>query len=288
MTTPYQEWPATIPVGRVATLVAVVTQPVAPSATPRPIVLLANVGMYRRVGPFRWYTDLARALACEGFTTIRFDHAGLGDSDASRDNRNDRERAVDEARAVLDWAGTHARIGGGSATTGVVVGLCSGADKAHAMGVAEPRIVGLCFLEGYAYRTPGFHIRRGMLRYLEPQLWRSYLARRRSDGKGPAQANVVLDAYVQFPPRETAAREIAAMLERGAKLLFVYTGGAKLWFNHVGQFDAMYPEVARSPKRAACDVSLYSSMDHTLSMVADRERVTERVVNWMRGSWPGK
>jgi hypothetical protein len=29
-------------------------------------------------------------------------------------------------------------------------------------------------------------------------------------------------------------------------------------------------------------------MDHTLSMVADRERVTERVVNWMRGSWPGK
>lgn len=285
MTAQFQEWPATIPIGRVAALVAVVTQPVTPRATPRPIVLLANVGMCRRVGPFRWYTDLARALAREGFTTIRFDHAGLGDSDASRDKRNDRERAVDEARAVLDWAGAHARIGGGSGARGVVVGLCSGADKAHAIGIAEPRIVGICSLEGYAYRTPGFHLRRHTLRYLEPQLWRSYLARRQWLRKRPSEANVVLSAYVQFPPRETAASEIAAMLERGVKLLFVYTGGAKLWFNHKGQFDAMYPEVARSAKRAACDVSFYPKMDHTLSMVEDRERMTGRVVDWMRASW---
>jgi hypothetical protein len=49
--------------------------------TPRAVMLvLLNAGAVHRQGPFRLYVHLARRLAALGFSSLRFDQPGIGDS----------------------------------------------------------------------------------------------------------------------------------------------------------------------------------------------------------------
>src|SRR5690606_13583577 len=41
----------------------------------------------------------------------------------------------------------------------IIIGLCSGADFAHAAAVRDKRITGLILLDGFAYHTLGYYIR---------------------------------------------------------------------------------------------------------------------------------
>ena len=61
-----------------------------------PIALILNAGIVHRVGPFRIHVDIARQLAAAGFSTLRLDLSGLGDS-APRTGKIE----VDD-RAILD------------------------------------------------------------------------------------------------------------------------------------------------------------------------------------------
>jgi len=67
-------------------LVGVLTEPDVARAPPdAPAVLLWNVGLNHRVGPFRVFVELARRLAEAGFTVLRLDLSGLGDSEVRKD-----------------------------------------------------------------------------------------------------------------------------------------------------------------------------------------------------------
>ena len=59
-----------------------------------------------------------------------------------------------------------------------LIGLCSGVDSAHAVTVADPRVVGAAFIDGYTYRTLGYHL-RFHLRYLSPRRWSRFLRKRK-------------------------------------------------------------------------------------------------------------
>ena len=45
-----------------------------------PVAIILNAGIVHRVGPFRMHVDIARQLAAKGFSTLRMDLSGLGDS----------------------------------------------------------------------------------------------------------------------------------------------------------------------------------------------------------------
>ncbi len=45
-----------------------------------PIALILNAGIVHRIGPFRLHVDIARRLASKGYSTLRLDLSGLGDS----------------------------------------------------------------------------------------------------------------------------------------------------------------------------------------------------------------
>src|SRR5690606_23743533 len=67
--------------GPTRSLVGVVTEPAAGSARPdAPAVLILNSGLVHRVGPKRLHVRLARRLAGLGFTCMRIDLSGIGDS----------------------------------------------------------------------------------------------------------------------------------------------------------------------------------------------------------------
>ena len=129
----------------------------------RCLVLFWNAGLIHRVGPNRLFVQMARDLAARGVPSCRFDVSGLGDS-AYRESVPGR-RAPGEVAEVMD----------GMEAFGyrdfILVGLCSGADEAHAIAVADERVRGVVHLDGYGERTAGYYLHFYGQRLLRPRSW---------------------------------------------------------------------------------------------------------------------
>ncbi len=253
-----------------------------------PTVLTWNVGVNHHAGPYRFFVDLARALSKIGVSSLRFDLSGLGDSAARTDATLELERArqdVGEAMTFLERHHGRRRF--------VLVGFCSGVDAAHGIAVRDARVEGVCFIEGYAFRTPGFFARYP-LRYLSGARWRRLLARRipsfarglpllgelrRLSGDFSKEDMVFVREH---PPRETLRRDYGAMSARGTRQLSVYMGGDS-HYNHESQFLEF---AGMSSLPATTKIVYLPHADHTLFRVADRERVVELTAAWVAQGAP--
>ena len=90
-----------------------------------PIVVIANSGANHRVGPGRLYVVLARELARLGFSCLRIDIPGLGDSvinNVGRENRDYIEDSSEVIREAMEVFGVKPQ-----GHRYIVTGLCSGA-----------------------------------------------------------------------------------------------------------------------------------------------------------------
>jgi hypothetical protein len=68
--------------GREAKLVGILSEPQGAAGSARePMVLLVNSGILHRVGACRFHVRLARRLAEDGVSALRFDFSGIGDSE---------------------------------------------------------------------------------------------------------------------------------------------------------------------------------------------------------------
>jgi pimeloyl-ACP methyl ester carboxylesterase len=119
---------------------------------PRKAVVFVNAGAIYHVGWARMHVDMARELARSGIASLRFDLAGIGDSEASWDGPPHLYSALSEdMRAAIDWL--HAR----GIHDLTVFGTCSGAYQAFHAAISDRRITRialvnqLCFLWGPAY-----------------------------------------------------------------------------------------------------------------------------------------
>jgi hypothetical protein len=263
-------------------LVGIMAEPV-PARPGTPVFLFWNVGIQHRIGPYRIQVDLARELARRGFASLRFDLSGMGDSEVRQDAQVDQQRALGDAREAMAWL--EKRLG---ARTFVPIGFCSSVDSAHVLSVQDARVVGACFLEGYAYRTPGFWLRYPG-RLLDRHRWRRYVTARLDvrAGRVPVDPRAEERALMgsifarKYPSPAQFAADVRALVTRGVRTLFVYFGG-DTDFNHHGQFREM---VRARYDRAVVDVAFYAEADHTLFRVEDRERVVRRVVQWASRSF---
>jgi dienelactone hydrolase len=256
-----------------ATLAGILTEPDAGSAKPSaPAVLMWNVGVNHRVGPFRIYVDLARGLAERGFVALRFDACGLGDSER-REGVSDHECKQLDVREAMDLVSRRCGI-----QQFVLVGFCSSVDAAHAVALADPRVVGVVHLEGHAYRTRGFRL-RFPLRLLSRVRWQRYVKVRLARSR-PGELRETPDGTARYnshrrgsPPPDQFTRDLEAMAARGARFLFVYVGG-DTDYNHAEQFWEMFPGWGLRKK---IEVEFYPDADHTFFAVELRRRVIERV-----------
>jgi len=88
-------------------------------------VLLLNAGAVNHIGPSRMYVDLSRQWAAQGFTCMRLDIAGIGDSAAPN---NESENVIYAAHACANVASAVETLKKSPGIEKVViVGLCSGA-----------------------------------------------------------------------------------------------------------------------------------------------------------------
>ncbi len=244
----------------------------------RPAILLSNVGVSHRVGPFRFNVLLARLAASMGFAAFRFDFSGLGDSEASLDGRTDQQRALSEAQSAMDLVTK--RTG---AERFVMIGLCSGADKTHIVASADPRIVGAAFIDGYAYKTPFFYVLRYTSRFLQWKRFKVFVKAQWRAAKarlaGEKAADEEYRAIIASPERAGVERQLAAMADRGVKQLHLFTVSTDYTYNYQRQFWGMYP--ALKGKRNVVS-ERYPEVDHTLSVVAMQEKVLGRLGDWIK------
>ena len=109
-------------------LFGVVTSPVAGAERRDATVVMLNTGSNNRSGPGRMYTRFARYWSGLGFTVVRVDLGGAGDSvspDPETENRPYAPDRVEETTAVVEWA--HEQFPGHDIH---LFGICSGAFNA--------------------------------------------------------------------------------------------------------------------------------------------------------------
>ena len=123
-------------------LIGIFTQPKESASKEQPIVVMLNAGLLHRVGPFRLHVSLCRKLADAGFSSLRVDLSGIGDSAVVRENLDELKRAEEDVRYFLD--SLTERFG---VTRFLLLGLCSGADNAHYISVRDKRVVGIVLLD---------------------------------------------------------------------------------------------------------------------------------------------
>jgi hypothetical protein len=269
--------------GTSASLVGVVTEPAPGSdAAGKPVFLMLNAGILHRVGSCRLHVRVARALSAAGFTTLRFDYSGIGDSDSRRDSLPFEESGVIETREAMDYL---AKTKG--AQRFVLMGLCSGADMAHETAVADDRVVGLMMFDAWAYRTFAYYVRHYGPRLFDWRVWQNAIRIRFGRLMGsvkvrtqpPTSEGVEYEVakYVRvFPPQEKVARDLKTFVQRGIAMYCVWTGGL-VEYNHRGQYAEAFREVGFGNLLREEHLA---DADHIMTGLHHQEYVLENVVAW--------
>ena len=247
-----------------------------------PVTLCLNSGLLHRVGPSRLYVKLARHLAALGYPTFRFDFSGIGESDGLGDGLAYEARMVRDIRAAIDFLS--ARFG---ATRFVPFGICSGADAAHRIAIADTRVTAAVLLDGYCYPTFGYYRRRYGRKLFNPRKWLAAAARwwapsASSSSASPSSEDAAYGLDLGgFPPRQAVQRDLENLLARGVRLLYVYTGGFETYYNYREQFSDMFRGLELGDQLR---LDYLADADHTFILESDRRRLIEAIGNWMRES----
>jgi pimeloyl-ACP methyl ester carboxylesterase len=246
-----------------------------PSADERrsgaPAVLMANVGMHSRAGPFRIWVDLCRSLAKAGFSALRFDLSGMGDSQPRQDLDSELQRWAGDLSTAVDFALARAKT-----DKVVLVSLCSGVDQAHAVALRDPRVVGVVYVDGYAWPTLGFYLHHYYKRVRELRSWRMYFTRLKKRLGGEEENGEVYTR--DYPEREKWRSDVRALVDRGVQLFFVYTGSAGYIFNHDQQLATLLRDGGLAKR---VDLRRYVRADHIFSGVADRKQFVSDLQQWI-------
>lgn len=241
-------------------------------------VVFSNVGLGHRIGPFRWYVDLARDLAKSGIPSLRFDIAGLGDSPLNNDSLSEQDRAVAQTILACDYLKETTQ-----SSQFVLLGLCTGADRAHRSALTDERICGIVCLDGYAYTTSGFRRRRVMQRIFSAKRLRRFFETKilkKTDLVNVAQLNAAFDFNYEAPKHEDAALQLLQLAKRGLNQLHIFTREHDLWFNSENQFWEMYPMLSDF-KDNLIKVKYFKNADHSFSQSSPRKEATSAILNWI-------
>lgn len=264
-------------------LIGVVTPPAA--ADRRLGIVLLNAGVVHRIGPHRNSVKLARHLAALGYTALRFDISGVGDSRMPRHAAPMPEQALADVKAALD----HLQSEHGVPACGLY-GICAGARLAYRAAMADERVAGIFMIDGYAYSTwKSAWVRQfDRLRGLTPQRVSAAVARRLArlrrspkpdDGTaGDATALAQPTALSGRPTRERFAADVQALVDRGVQVEALYTGSAYSAYCYAGQWrDAFARE--RFIDRVVCHHA--PDIDHLITPLAAQRRVLDIAAAWM-------
>lgn len=251
----------------------------APAA--RPLVVILNTGIIHRVGHRRMFVTLARALAMRGCRVLRFDFAGIGDSPPRPDALAPLDACLADLREAID--DLTARM---LASHLILIGICSGADAALLYGHTDARISGLILIDPTIPATTRFYIHYVSARAQDWRLWGKAIVGRSTIFRVAAKHLF----YSMFARRKPAAMTLDnlrfhpglaqtyhAIVAQGIRLLAVFTGEDTRQSYRNQIIDAL-PQVSLHDQ---LELAFFSESDHLFSSPQDRERLNQRVIEWV-------
>jgi alpha-beta hydrolase superfamily lysophospholipase len=269
--------------------VGVLTLPPAGRA-PRCGLLMLNAGMLPRAGPQRLHVELARAAAAEGIASLRFDHAGIGESPAAAGDGDVVAQVVKETCDAAAWL---RRISGCGPIA--AFGICSGAETALRWSARAPGELGAILVNGRflearsetveAVAALEASVRSGRLRGLPARLadahsWRNFLRGRTDLRAWWRLGTAALRARLAGAPHALPlALDPSAALDAGRRLLFVFgtvDPHAAAFRKHV------WPRLAAAHARSGqARLAQIPRADHVFTLAAHREALIATVLAWL-------
>jgi pimeloyl-ACP methyl ester carboxylesterase len=268
--------------GEQKSLVGIITQAVGAPANDLAVVIL-NTGIIHRVGHHRMYVSFSRTLADAGFTVLRFDFSGIGDSDKRADSLPPLESNLSDIKEVIDWLEVTGQI-----KRVVLLGLCSGADNSVLYAASDPRVVGLVLMDPSIPPTRRYlrdYVSRRLLRgrsFLSFAFGRSHIRKmlveftlgslaRKWEPRYPTLSHPKIRRYLESVYQTT--------VDRGVKFLVVLSGGGQ----HI------YPEqlLDAFPNVSFLDqlqLESFDDSDHVFTSGADRSKLLALILKWLKAT----
>jgi pimeloyl-ACP methyl ester carboxylesterase len=260
-------------------LFGILTLPsVSPRKTPElPVFVFLNAGLLHRVGPHRLHVLLARDLARMGFSSLRVDLAGTGDSPPRPGLTNHQSVAADydEIVSVLE-----SRLG---RLPFVLAGLCSGADYAIRLTPKDSRVVGLVLLDPICSQDDGFGARAFILKYTNAARYVRWLSNRVKMLTTPLrEMEEQFDPLVLRDPPTRAQLRAAfeSIRERKGRVLSVFTQYALPYYNQAGQLGRVVG--VEGYQQFGTEV-FWPQTEHTYTLELHRHRLIEEIKTWAGG-----
>lgn len=244
-------------------------------------IILFNAGVLHRIGPNRVNVRFARALAAVGISSLRFDLAGQGDSERSRN------AGAFEAQAIADLqeAMNHFEQQHGLSRF-VLFGFCSGGVHSFSTAQVDPRVVGLILYDTYIFPTLKARFRRYWASIQKKGIWvsgfgwamrkwRKVLDVVASGGVG-TPAPPIGNALFTWPTKREFIDKLNGLLARGVAICIPYSAGFQE-YNYAEQFSDAFatsglPERIESP--------FFAGADHTLTLLVHQRALIEYLVSW--------
>lgn len=255
-------------------------------------VIFLNSGLQYRVGPHRIYVKTARRLSQIGFSSLRMDFCGLGDSEGEiKEPHFDCFNIEDTLRAV-DFLTQKEMI-----EKVVLLGLCAGARNALKTAAKDNRIDStiLWSLPFYAppnsitgrrfpqplSRTDVKHqVRQWLKKALSMKLLINYLASRKKNNLPSAIMKVFHGFIVGERNWENKQSEFSKAFElflsSKRKALFVY-GERDIILK---TFEEKFKELSDG-KRCLCEYYIVPNGDHTFTSLEAEKTVIEKTAEWL-------
>lgn len=275
-------------IGKTQPLLGILTEPPANVAPNGRGVVLLNAGLLHRVGPSRLHVQVARALAPLGYQVLRFDFSGIGDSEARRDGLAFEHSAVLEVQAAMDYLAETRKV-----RDFALWGLCSGADAAFLSAVADARVSAVVQLDPWIYHTWKYGARRWARRLLDKRLWRKVFSReglerlvlrplhlsKAAAGDESIGENVVVSHYSrEFPPKAQVEAQLRTLLDRGVRMLCVFSGGMPEHISYGAQYRECFGAI---DMRERVEVIYDASAEHIFSALHHQRLVVDATRHWM-------
>jgi pimeloyl-ACP methyl ester carboxylesterase len=257
-------------------LVGVLTEPELDEDPRRPAIVFLNAGLLHRVGPHRLHVRLARELARNGFSALRFDRSGVGDSPPRLDGLPLHAAAVNDVRNALDFVAAEQ-----GTSSFILFGFCSGADLAFRAALADKRVVGAVLIDGLPYRTLRSRLHDYAFLIMRRASWQRLFASNGRVLKRPRSLGrqVIALQRRDVPSMEQAASGLYELTGRGVRLLLLYTRGRE--YSYRRQFWHMFPKV----RRDHVSVAYFRGADHTFTLRANQDLLVRTINEWIARQW---